>query len=47
MLLKDPYVLDFLELNDHYLEKDLEDAILRDLEAIRGGVFRLLLGKNA
>jgi len=32
MVLKDPYVLDFLELNDHYLEKDLEDAILRDLE---------------
>jgi hypothetical protein len=31
-LLKDPYLLDFLELNDHYLEKDLEDAILRDLE---------------
>ena len=31
-LLKDPYVLDFLELNDHYLEKDLEDAILRELE---------------
>lgn len=32
MVLKDPYVLDFLELNDHYLEKDLEDAILRELE---------------
>lgn len=32
LLLKDPYVLDFLGLNDHYLEKDLEDAILRDLE---------------
>ncbi len=31
-LLKDPYVLDFLELNDRYLEKDLEDAILRDIE---------------
>jgi len=31
-VLKDPYVLDFLELNDHYLEKDLEDAILRELE---------------
>jgi len=28
LLLKDPYVLDFLELNDRYLEKDLEDAIL-------------------
>ncbi len=32
MVLKDPYVLDFLELNDSYLEKDLEDAILRDLQ---------------
>lgn len=30
--MKDPYVLDFLEINDHYLEKDLEDAILRELE---------------
>jgi predicted nuclease of restriction endonuclease-like (RecB) superfamily len=32
LLLKDPYVLDFLGLNDHYLEKDLEDAILREIE---------------
>lgn len=32
LLLKDPYVLDFLELNDRYLERDLEDAILRDIE---------------
>jgi predicted nuclease of restriction endonuclease-like (RecB) superfamily len=32
ILLKDPYVLDFLELNDRYLEKDLEDAILSELE---------------
>jgi predicted nuclease of restriction endonuclease-like (RecB) superfamily len=32
LLLKDPYVLDFLNLNDRYLEKDLEDAILRDIE---------------
>lgn len=32
MLLKDPYLLDFLELQDRYLEKDLEDAILRELE---------------
>lgn len=31
-MLKDPYILDFLQLNDRYLEKDLEDAILRDLE---------------
>lgn len=32
LILKDPYILDFLELNDHYLEKNLEDAILRELE---------------
>ena len=32
VLLKDPYVLDFLRLNDRYLEKDLEDAILREME---------------
>lgn len=32
LVLKDPYVLDFLELNDSYIEKDLEDAILREME---------------
>ncbi|KAE9530161.1 PDDEXK nuclease domain-containing protein [Testudinibacter aquarius] len=32
LVLKDPYILDFLELNDRYLEKDLEDAILREIE---------------
>ena len=32
LLLKDPYVLDFLGLSDCYLEKDLEDAILREIE---------------
>lgn len=32
LLLKDPYVLDFLALDDRYLEKDLEDAVLRELE---------------
>ncbi|MFM5242148.1 YhcG family protein [Aeromonas media] len=32
LLLKDPYLLDFLDLSDRYLEKDLEDAILRDIE---------------
>jgi predicted nuclease of restriction endonuclease-like (RecB) superfamily len=31
-LLKDPYILDFLDIKDRYLEKDLEDAILRDIE---------------
>jgi predicted nuclease of restriction endonuclease-like (RecB) superfamily len=32
LILKDPYVLDFLDLKDHYLERDFEDAILRELE---------------
>jgi predicted nuclease of restriction endonuclease-like (RecB) superfamily len=32
LVFKDPYFLDFLGLRDHYLEKDLEDAILRELE---------------
>jgi predicted nuclease of restriction endonuclease-like (RecB) superfamily len=32
LVFKDPYVLDFLGFRDHYLEKDLEDAILRELE---------------
>ena len=32
LILKDPYILDFLGLKDRYLEKDLEDAILRELE---------------
>ena len=41
MLLKDPYVLDFLDLKDRYIERDLEDAILRDLEG-----FMLELGKG-
>jgi predicted nuclease of restriction endonuclease-like (RecB) superfamily len=33
LVLKDPYVLDFLGLEDRYLERDLEDAILRELES--------------
>ncbi len=32
MVFKDPYILDFLGLKDRYIEKDLEDAILRELE---------------
>jgi len=32
MILKDPYILDFLNLNDRYYEKDFEDAVLRELE---------------
>lgn len=33
LVLKDPYVLDFVGLADRYVERDLEDAILRDLES--------------
>ena len=38
---KDPYMLDFLGLQNAYLERDIEEAILRDLES-----FILELGKN-
>jgi predicted nuclease of restriction endonuclease-like (RecB) superfamily len=41
MLLKDPYILDFLGISDRFLERDLEDAILRELET-----FRLELGSG-
>ena len=30
LIFKDPYILDFLGLRDHYYERDLEDAILRE-----------------
>ena len=33
LLLKDPYLLDFLGLTDRFIERDLEDAILRELES--------------
>lgn len=32
LVFKDPYFLEFLNLNDRYLEKDVEDAIMRELE---------------
>ncbi len=32
MVFRDPYLLDFLGLKDRYLEKDIEDAIMRELE---------------
>jgi predicted nuclease of restriction endonuclease-like (RecB) superfamily len=38
---KDPYMLDFFDLQNAYLEKDVEDAILHDLEN-----FILELGKG-
>ena len=40
-LFKDPYLLDFLKLKDDFLEKNLEEAILVDLEK-----FILELGKG-
>jgi predicted nuclease of restriction endonuclease-like (RecB) superfamily len=33
MVFRDPYILDFLNLSDSYSERDLETAILRDMEA--------------
>ena len=33
MVFRDPYFLDFLGLSGHHVEKDVEDAILRELEA--------------
>ena len=33
LVFRDPYLLDFLELHDTYSERDLESAILRELEA--------------
>ena len=41
LVFRDPYFLDFLGLRDRYLEKDLEDAILRELET-----FLLELGQG-
>ncbi len=33
LVFRDPYILDFLGLKDRYLEKDIEDAILREMES--------------
>ena len=33
LVFRDPYILDFLGLKDTYMEKDLEAAILREMEA--------------
>ena len=33
LVFRDPYLLDFLGLKDTYAEKDLESAILREMEA--------------
>jgi len=32
LVFRDPYFLDFLGLKDRYIEKDIEDAIMRELE---------------
>lgn len=32
LVFRDPYVLEFLNLNDRYVEKDVEDAIMREME---------------
>jgi len=32
LVFRDPYILDFLGLKDRYLEKDIEDAIMREME---------------
>jgi predicted nuclease of restriction endonuclease-like (RecB) superfamily len=41
LVFRDPYVLDFLGLKEHYGERDMEQAILRELEA-----FLLELGSD-
>jgi predicted nuclease of restriction endonuclease-like (RecB) superfamily len=41
LVFRDPYLLDFLGLKDRFLERDLEDAILRELE-----LFLLELGSG-
>lgn len=41
LIFRDPYVLDFLDLADTYSEKDLENAILREIQH-----FLLELGKD-
>ena len=33
LFIRDPYILDFLELKDSYSEKDLETSILKELES--------------
>jgi len=33
LVFRDPYILDFLGLKDRYIEKDVEDAILREMES--------------
>ena len=50
LVFRDPYILEFLNLNDRYLEKDLEDAIMRELEQFLleiGGILVFSRGRSA
>ena len=47
LVFRDPYVLQFLNLNDRYLEKDLEDAIMRELEQFLLELGVSMRGRNA
>jgi hypothetical protein len=38
LVFRDPYFLDFLGLKDTYVEKDIEAAILREMEAFKPGM---------
>lgn len=46
LVLKDPYVLDFVGLADRYVERDLEDAILRSQERGAGAVAGVGCGRH-
>ena len=45
LVFRDPYLLDFLGLEDTYSERDLEAAILRELEAKLHEAIRLARGQ--
>jgi len=47
LVFRDPYLLDFLGLADTYSERDLEAAILRELERFLELWHRLLLHRPA
>ena len=41
--IKDPFVLEFLDLKDEYSESDLEKALIQRLESFPAGVRKRLL----
>lgn len=45
LFLKAPYLLDFLDLKDNFTEKDLENAILAELERFIFGVVFEMAGE--